>query len=350
MQEFQISDRQYYANATIKHFVVPDGCSRIGAGAFAFSGLESIRIAPSVREIGRYAFSGLCFMEQIVIPEGVVAIGDMAFSGCIRLRRVMLPKSLTRVGRGLFYGCALRVQVAIPREICAHVPLKEWSKTVEIQFLEENPSAETEPESSQECRPITEMLETNPAPAEPAVLEPRKEETPEAIKQVRGNDVSEEKPAKTTRIEVEYDASATIAECARIYNAQPEWTEKPIEDLKLSVRAYNALKRGRIDTIGQLLSRRVEELMQIGNMGRASLKEIIDRMTELGEAPETIMQAHVNDVSEENPMKMEGENDASATIAECARIYNAQPEWAENPIEDLKLSIAEGNHRPTGRS
>ncbi len=312
MQEFQISDRQYYANATIKHFVVPDGCSRIGAGAFAFSGLELIRIAPSVREIGRYAFSGLCFMEKIVIPEGVVAIGDMAFSGCIRLRRVVLPKSLTRVGRGLFYGCALRVQVAIPREICAHVPLKEWSKTVEIQFLEENPSAETEPESSQECRPITEMLETNPAPAEPAVLEPRKEETPEAIKQVRGNDVSEEKPAKTTRIEVENDASATIAECARIYNAQPEWAENPIEDLKLSVRAYNALKRGRIDTIGQLLSRRVEELVQIRSMGRASLKEIIDRLVEVKK----------NDQPTEN----------RASLSELRLLV-------DQPIEELALSV-----------
>ena len=274
MQELQISDRQYYANAEIKHFVVPDGCSRIGAGAFAFSGLESIRIAPSVREIGRYAFSGLCFMEQIVIPEGVVAIGDMAFSGCIRLRRVVLPKSLTRVGRGLFYGCTLRVQVAIPREICAHVPLKEWSKTVEIQFQEENSSAETEPESSQECRPIVEIQETSLVPA---ALEPRKEETSEAIKQARGRAVSEEKPMK---IEVEYDTSATVADCVRIYSAEPEWAEKPIEDLKLSVRAYNALKRGRIDTIGQLLSRRVEKLMQIRNMGRVSLKEIIDRLME----------------------------------------------------------------------
>lgn len=307
MQEFQIGDRQYYANATIKHFVVPDGCSRIGAGAFAFSGLESIRIAPSVREIGFYAFSGLCFMEKIVIPEGVVAIGDMAFSGCIRLRRVVLPKSLVRVGRGLFYGCVLRVQVAIPREICAHVPLKEWSKTVEIQFLEENPSAETEPESSQECGSITEMPETNPAPVAPAAPESRKEETP--IKPARVNTVPEEKPQK---IEVEYDASATIAECARIYNAESEWAEKPIEDLKLSGRVYNALKRGRIDTVGRLLSRRVEELTQIGNMGRASLKEIIDRLVE----------AEKNDQPTKN----------QASLSELRLLV-------DQPIEELALSV-----------
>ena len=137
MQEFQISDRQYFGNSTVKQFTVPDGCWRIGAGAFAFSALERIEIAPTVREIGKHAFSGLLFLEEIIIPEGVTIIEDTAFSGCMQLRRVVLPKSLRQVGRLLFYGCARRVCVLLHRETCAHVPLDEWQSAVEVQIVED---------------------------------------------------------------------------------------------------------------------------------------------------------------------------------------------------------------------
>lgn len=56
----------------------------------------------------------------------------------------------------------------------------------------------------------------------------------------------------------------------------------PIEDLNLSVRAYNALKRHNITKVGELLALSNEELLNIRNFGDKSLNELRDRMIELG--------------------------------------------------------------------
>lgn len=55
-----------------------------------------------------------------------------------------------------------------------------------------------------------------------------------------------------------------------------------IEDLDLSVRSYNCLRRADIRYLSDLLSKSIEDLMKIRNMGRKSLKEIIDKLDSLG--------------------------------------------------------------------
>ncbi len=55
-----------------------------------------------------------------------------------------------------------------------------------------------------------------------------------------------------------------------------------IEDLDLSVRAYNCLRANDINTLGQLLSRKVEELLSLRNFGKKSLDEIRERLVEKG--------------------------------------------------------------------
>ncbi len=55
-----------------------------------------------------------------------------------------------------------------------------------------------------------------------------------------------------------------------------------IEDLDLSVRAYNCLRANDINTIGQLLSRKEEELLSLRNFGKKSLDEIRERLVEKG--------------------------------------------------------------------
>jgi DNA-directed RNA polymerase subunit alpha len=50
--------------------------------------------------------------------------------------------------------------------------------------------------------------------------------------------------------------------------------ERPVEDLELTVRSYNCLKREGVDTIGQLATMTEEELMNIRNLGMKSVDEI----------------------------------------------------------------------------
>lgn len=56
----------------------------------------------------------------------------------------------------------------------------------------------------------------------------------------------------------------------------------PIEDLDLSERPRNCLKRAQINTIGELLERTVDDLLAITNFGQKSLDEVIQRLDERG--------------------------------------------------------------------
>ena len=58
--------------------------------------------------------------------------------------------------------------------------------------------------------------------------------------------------------------------------------ETPIEELDLSVRAYNCLKRDAIHTLQDLTSKSESETMKIRNLGKKSLKEVIDKVKDMG--------------------------------------------------------------------
>jgi DNA-directed RNA polymerase subunit alpha len=62
----------------------------------------------------------------------------------------------------------------------------------------------------------------------------------------------------------------------------PELYNMPVEDLNLSVRAYNCLKRSGIATVGQILEKSEEELLGLRNFGRKSYDEMRARLIELG--------------------------------------------------------------------
>ena len=58
--------------------------------------------------------------------------------------------------------------------------------------------------------------------------------------------------------------------------------ETPIEEIEFSVRAYNCLKRAGIHTVQDLISKKEVEVTKIRNLGKKSLKEVIDKVKELG--------------------------------------------------------------------
>ena len=57
--------------------------------------------------------------------------------------------------------------------------------------------------------------------------------------------------------------------------------ETPIEDLDFSVRAYNCLKRANINTLQDLINKSNSDVMKIRNLGKKSLKEVLDKIKEL---------------------------------------------------------------------
>lgn len=58
--------------------------------------------------------------------------------------------------------------------------------------------------------------------------------------------------------------------------------EMSIDELEFSVRAYNCLKRANINTLQDLTEKSENEMMKIRNLGKKSLKEVIDKVKEMG--------------------------------------------------------------------
>ena len=58
--------------------------------------------------------------------------------------------------------------------------------------------------------------------------------------------------------------------------------EMSIEELDLSVRSYNCLKRAGINTVDDLVNKTEEDMMKVRNLGRKSLEEVLNKMAELG--------------------------------------------------------------------
>ena len=55
-----------------------------------------------------------------------------------------------------------------------------------------------------------------------------------------------------------------------------------IEDLDLSVRSYNCLKRAGINTVAELVQRNQEDMMKVRNLGKKRLEEVEQKLPALG--------------------------------------------------------------------
>ena len=101
----------------------------------------------------------------------------------------------------------------------------------------------------------------------------------------------EEAIALASRILIEHLEIVTdLSAIADVSGMMIEKTEDPkvkaletsIEDLDFSVRAYNCLKRAGIHTLQDLVNKSESDMMKIRNLGKKSLKEVLDKIREMG--------------------------------------------------------------------
>lgn len=74
----------------------------------------------------------------------------------------------------------------------------------------------------------------------------------------------------------------------------------PIEEMDLSVRSYNCLKRAGLNTAGDIARRSHEQMMRVRNLGRKSLEEVIGKLDGMGlrlsDEPETVIPSKATDM------------------------------------------------------
>jgi len=109
--------------------------------------------------------------------------------------------------------------------------------------------------------------------------------------QTNGSIKPEEAMALSAKILIEHLNIVTnlseIADMTGIMNAKQEDSklkklETSIDDLDFSVRAYNCLKRAGVNTLGDLTEKSELEMMKIRNLGKKSLKEVMDKIKDMG--------------------------------------------------------------------
>ena len=101
----------------------------------------------------------------------------------------------------------------------------------------------------------------------------------------------EEAVALASRILIEhFNILTNLSNIADMTGMMIEKTEDPkvkalettIEELDFSVRAYNCLKRANIHTLQDLVNMSENDMMKIRNLGKKSLKEVLDKVRDLG--------------------------------------------------------------------
>ena len=82
------------------------------------------------------------------------------------------------------------------------------------------------------------------------------------------------------------DLSDTMGDKSTVVEKAPDDKDKmlemTIEELDLSVRSFNCLKRANINTVEDLISKTEDEMMKVRNLGRKSLEEVIGKLEAMG--------------------------------------------------------------------
>ena len=80
-----------------------------------YSGLETISIPDSVREIGECSFYNCSELSTITLPGSITEISKSAFEGCEKLQSVIFPKLLSTIGENAFKDCNSLTTIYLPK-------------------------------------------------------------------------------------------------------------------------------------------------------------------------------------------------------------------------------------------
>ena len=83
-------------------------------------------------------------------------------------------------------------------------------------------------------------------------------------------------------IDLSENAKEAVVMAEKPSDTKGKVLEMNIDELELSVRSYNCLKRAGINTVEELCNKTPDDMMKVRNLGRKSLEEVLGKLQELG--------------------------------------------------------------------
>ena len=117
-EDFFFSESPFYCMSNIEHFIFGEEVEAIpNCLCYGLSGLTSVTIPNSVKDIGFNAFYGCTGLTSLNIGDSVTAIGQSAFRYCISLPSVTLPESVRIIEYEAFRGCSSLASIDLPNSV-----------------------------------------------------------------------------------------------------------------------------------------------------------------------------------------------------------------------------------------
>lgn len=110
----RIQSRAFDDCDSLQKITLSDTLQTIGAYAFAGTGLKTIALPDSLREIAECAFLSCRNLEEVKIPANIKYIRNSCFSCCESLSSVILPEGLLTIEAGAFNECVALTEIVLP--------------------------------------------------------------------------------------------------------------------------------------------------------------------------------------------------------------------------------------------
>lgn len=109
-----INNSAFYGCKSLKSIEFPSTLTAINTNAFVNSGLTSITIPDTVKNIGENVFKNCTSLKTVTIGKGITTIPKQTFYKCTALESVTIPSTVTEIGQQAFYQCSSLASISIP--------------------------------------------------------------------------------------------------------------------------------------------------------------------------------------------------------------------------------------------
>lgn len=107
--------RGAFAGCTnLSSITIEPGVRLIEGTSFAGTGITSITIPNTVKDLQTYVFEDCKKLKTVKLPDGIKKIGECLFMGCESFTSVVVPPMVTEIGERAYYGCKSLANVTLP--------------------------------------------------------------------------------------------------------------------------------------------------------------------------------------------------------------------------------------------